>query len=289
LWYDDRLVGLAPFFLRTEYGTPGCELLLLGTGISDYLDMLLDPEYEGVSAAAMFEHIGEHCRRWDTCDFQQLRPHSPLLETSMPDAWSEDRTIQECCPVLRLPAGDVELSRVVPSGMLKNLGYYRRSAEKAGDLRFDSAAEQNLDEFLNALFHLHSTRWAARGLPGVLSDKSVRGFHREAADGLLSTGALRFYALRIDGQIVATLYGFASHQRFYFYLGGFDPKVEHLSAGTLVIGHAIESAIREGLKEFDFLRGREAYKYRWGARDQLCYRRLLWRQEPPPQFGKILT
>jgi Acetyltransferase (GNAT) domain len=44
---------------------------------------------------------------------------------------------------------------------------------------------------------------------------------------------------------------------------------------ALVIDYAIRAAVREGAAEFDFLRGREAYKYRWGATDRLTYRRRL--------------
>jgi CelD/BcsL family acetyltransferase involved in cellulose biosynthesis len=36
----------------------------------------------------------------------------------------------------------------------------------------------------------------------------------------------------------------------------------------LALGHAIEAAKAEGAASFDFLRGREPYKYAWGARDQ---------------------
>jgi hypothetical protein len=33
----------------------------------------------------------------------------------------------------------------------------------------------------------------------------------------------------------------------------------------------------EGAREFDFLRGRERFKYRWGARERPCYGRMLER------------
>jgi CelD/BcsL family acetyltransferase involved in cellulose biosynthesis len=39
-------------------------------------------------------------------------------------------------------------------------------------------------------------------------------------------------------------------------------------------------SIDEGLKEFDFLRGREDYKYRWGAIDRPSYARRLWPRTP---------
>jgi len=40
---------------------------------------------------------------------------------------------------------------------------------------------------------------------------------------------------------------------------------------------AIEAAIAEGAREFHFLRGREAYKYEWGAVDRWNRRRSFRR------------
>jgi CelD/BcsL family acetyltransferase involved in cellulose biosynthesis len=50
----------------------------------------------------------------------------------------------------------------------------------------------------------------------------------------------------------------------------------------LIVAHAIEQAIREGAGEMDFLRGREPYKYRWGAVDRSSYGRTL---RPAPEGG----
>jgi CelD/BcsL family acetyltransferase involved in cellulose biosynthesis len=47
----------------------------------------------------------------------------------------------------------------------------------------------------------------------------------------------------------------------------------------LLIGHALEAAIAEGITAADFLRGREGYKYLWGAADSSTFRRVL---VPPP-------
>jgi CelD/BcsL family acetyltransferase involved in cellulose biosynthesis len=91
---------------------------------------------------------------------------------------------------------------------------------------------------------------------------------------------LRLHALRLDGAVIAALYALADRpgrgdRRVYFYLGGFDPDRAALSPGALLVGHAIEAAVREGAVAFDFLRGQEAYKRRWGARDTPTYCRRL--------------
>jgi CelD/BcsL family acetyltransferase involved in cellulose biosynthesis len=84
---------------------------------------------------------------------------------------------------------------------------------------------------------------------------------------------LRFYALWLDGQVVAALYGLADRSRFHFYISGFDPDAAKLSVGSLSIGHAVRQAMDEGLAEFHFLRGRERYKYDWGAVDRPMFAR----------------
>jgi GNAT acetyltransferase-like protein len=76
--------------------------------------------------------------------------------------------------------------------------------------------------------------------------------------------------MRLADRIVASFHGFthpeAGKKRGYYYLGGFDPAFAQLSVGMLMIDHAVRDAIRDGAVKFDFLRGREAYKYRWGRR-----------------------
>ena len=121
---------------------------------------------------------------------------------------------------------------------------------------------------LDALFALHRARWAARGAPGVLAAPEVVAFHRDAALALHHRGLLRLIGLALADRLVAVLYGFADHGRFLFYLSGFAPDVARRSPGRLVIGRAIDRARDDGAFEFDFLRGREPYKYEWGAVDR---------------------
>ena len=128
----------------------------------------------------------------------------------------------------------------------------------------------------NQFIRLHRACWRARGQKGILDSEQLLAFHREAAWNLLSMGALRLYALTFRDQVAAILYGFSHAGRAFYYLGGFDPELAEFSPGTVIIGHAIEQAIEEGAGEFDFLRGREAYKYLWGAKGRLNYRRQFW-------------
>ena len=72
-------------------------------------------------------------------------------------------------------------------------------------------------------------------------------------------------------------YGFAHHDTVYYYLSGYDPDLEKISIGNTLVAHAVDEAIRDGAKVFDFLRGAEEYKYAWGAKDRMNRRRQMFR------------
>jgi len=67
-------------------------------------------------------------------------------------------------------------------------------------------------------------------------------------------------------------------RRIWVYNSGLDPAAfAALSPGVVLTAAAIERAIAAGRAEFDFLRGNEEYKYRFGAADTHIYRLRLER------------
>lgn len=265
---EGRLAGLTPFYvLEAE----GCRKLLpLGIGVSDRLDPLLAPAHGDL----ILRRLAEHREAFDRIDLADLASDSPLLVAPAPAGWRDERRACEPRPVLVLPERPEGLREAVPR--LRKLAYYRRRVARLGDVVLETATAASLHEHLEALFRLHGLRWAGRGEPGVLADPAVRAFHRLAAPELLAAGLLRSRALRVDGRIVAVLHGLADGRCFHAYLAGHDPSLPHPGLGALMIGHAIERATGEGLREFDFLRGREPYKYAWGAIDRPAFGRSLW-------------
>jgi CelD/BcsL family acetyltransferase involved in cellulose biosynthesis len=259
-----RLVGLAPLFIY--WGPDGRRrLAMLGAGISDYEDVLLEPELADLGAALVLQHIAEQRSRWETGELSELRCESPLLAAPCPRELSVERYPSSPCTVVSLPATVDALPASLSWRFRRRLRNARNRLERAGQAEFVSADERTLPELLEALVRLHALRWEQRGEPGVLSDPRRQAFYEVAAAGLLRRGWLRLHALRVGGATVAVLYGFAQRDRVYMYLSGFDPSAELCSPGVLILHHAIEQAIRERAREFDMLRGSESYKYDWGA------------------------
>lgn len=285
-----RLVGLAPFYVRHE--PEGRKLLPLGIGVSDYLDPLLEPAH----GPAVLAYLASQRHRFDWADLEGLRAGSALLAADPPAGWRAPLQPREPCPVLLLPRPGAVEGRL--AARLTRLAYYGRRVEKLGG-RLEAATAATLPALLEALIALHGRRWAGEGEPGVLADPAVQAFHREAAPGLLASGLLRLNVLWLEGRVVAAVYGLADRSRHHLYVTAFDPAAPKLSLGSLTIGHTIRQAMAEGMAEFHFLRGRERYKYDWGAVDRpMLARRLepsagLAEEEggavPRPQVGRAVA
>lgn len=265
---DVGIDALAPLYILRDDDSGESLGLFLGTGVSDYLDVLGD-------AAPLIDSITRaDCQLWD---LQQLRPSSSLLTAPLPDGWSDNVEDQDPCPVLPIADAGDELQNLLSTHARKKLRYFRRSLEREGDVTYESATAESLDALLDALYELHAARWQKRGLPGVLADEVTQSFHREVARRMLDAGALRMYAIRLKERIVAVFYGFAHQGTVYYYLSGYEPALEKLSIGNVIVAHAVENAVRDGATTFDFLRGAEEYKYAWGAKDRMNRRRQLFR------------
>lgn len=283
---EGGLAGLAPFFIGALSEGGPRHVWLIGTGISDTLDLLLDPGFEPIGAARVLDHLLLQQKEWDLCDFQELRAGSPLLTAASISRLSQEIVPQGASPCLPLPRTEAAFQRMLSPEHRRKLRRARRRLEAAGRFSFERADEGTLPEFLDALFRLHERRWGKRQGAGVLADPTLRTFHREAAAGFLKRDALRLYVLQLNGIPIASLYAFQKGGGLSCYLTGFDPEKMPYSPGALLLEYVIEAAIRDGLQEADFLRGQEPYKYLWGASDRPHYR--LWMAAAPAMLPRIL-
>jgi CelD/BcsL family acetyltransferase involved in cellulose biosynthesis len=259
------LLGLLPLYVLDE--PPEGKLLLLGAGTTDYLDVLLDPVAppdapHRLLAAALAEAERDGVT---ACDLTCLPPGSPLRDVAPPSGWREAARWGECCAVLTLPVGAGALEQVVHQGKRRDLRLARNRAVRAGGWTVETADPGTLPALLQQLMRLHQDRWRDDG-PGVFADPRVRAFHRAAAPGLLARGLLRVDVLRIGQCIAAAYYVLLDRAgRILLYLSGYDRAYARESPGTILLGAIVERALREGWRELHFLRGRESYKYDWGA------------------------
>ena len=268
-----RLIGLAPLYLLEEDGAR--TVRFIGAGVSDYLDVLVAPGFEESVIAPLLDELQRHASPWDAVEFQQLPPESPLLRIS--GGTPLHTAAGEPCPVLSLQDAGAGSAR-----LKANVAADRRRLEKrVGRAVFESATPATLAACFDELRKLHAARWASRSGAGVLADADVAAFHGMALRALFERGIALLHVLRAGSRVAGAYYGFVHRRRAYYYLGGFDPELGRFGIGNQLVSHAIDEARGEGAITFDFLRGRESYKYRWGAVDRptVCAR-LVRRPQP---------
>lgn len=272
------LVGVVPLVeTGPEEGDGAPHLGFLGTGVSDYHDAVLADGGPALEAE-MWHALARS--DWNTCALDRLRPGSPLLRPIPASAAGigGEPIDRDVCPALTSPPGARTIAEVVPAGYAGRLARARRRAERLHRLAFRApSGVGEAEELFAGLARLHAERWNLRGEPGVLAHEAVRRFHGLVIRAMWPSGLLRIFGLELEGILAAVVYGFSVHGRMAFYLGAFDPSRASLSPGALLIAFAIERLLAEGVTVFDFLRGRESYKYRFGAVDRPCFARTLRR------------
>ena len=273
LWSNDQLAGLAPLYIYEKETDPARRIFLLGTGNSDYLDAIFRPEFRRSCWKAVVAEIANRQGLWDECDFHRLRPDSPLLQGLGGETrFIANSTEEEPCVTL-------DLSPATPTDrMLKTTNTYARKLQEKEGFSIEHATAASLEELLSAFEQLHQRRWNAKGCAGVLSEDRDRSFHHEVASRSLKAGTLMCYAMRIQGKIVSVVYGFRHRDRTYSYLTGFDPDYRRHSVGAILVGHAIRQSMEQH-RSFDFLKGQEPYKYRWGGHDEVVLGRTICKRD----------
>ncbi len=106
-------------------------------------------------------------------------------------------------------------------------------------------------------------------------DDRMAEFFREAAEAFLDAGCLRLAFLSSGTEDVAVAFQLAWRGALMLYNSGFAPDRREASPGLVLVARCIEDAIRLGMREYDFLRGRERYKYDLGGRDRAVYEAVV--------------
>lgn len=264
------LVGLAPLLIYSRGQEP--VLAFMAGGVSDYLDVVVDPQFECEALTAILDTI-QQIGGWTTLDLTDLPATSVLERTAL----SQFATVHDNCSALQLPGTREELLQILSKRQRANLRNASSRLQRAGGGHVDIATKQTLSDCLEDLVRLHTNRWSQLGEPGVLADEKIKNFHVQAAPGMLARGILRIYRLRMNDRTIAILYTLLGSDTCFCYLQGFGPEFAHLSPGTQLMFWAMEDAIHLGMHKFDLLRGDEGYKKHWRAQGAATHRIQLHR------------
>lgn len=254
---DGRLVAVLPLYVWRS--RPLRIVRLIGHGAGDELGPICAPADRPAAARALRAALRDE--RWDVFVGEQLPGEG---------GWSAllgARVLGRAgSPLLRFPGTSWdELLAARSRNFREQVRRRERKLAQKYELRYRLADDPSrLQEDLDTLFALHGARWSGR-------ESAFGGpreaFHREFAARALERGWLRLWLLELDGGTVAAWYGFRYGGVESFYQAGRDPSWDRASVGFVLLAHSIREALRDGMREYRFLRGGEEYKYRFASDD----------------------
>ena len=274
---QDKLIGLAPFYVRD-----GVVQFNASKEESDYLDIITKAEDAEVVWTAVLDCLcSEAFPAWQALDCHCIPSASPTLQILPRLADGRGFILstaeEEVCPIIPL-TGDFE--EYLASIDKKQRHEIRRKMRKAegngGELEVIGKGDDlpaAVDDFLRLL------QLSMQEKADWLTDGRRALFH-EVAQAALAADMLQLMFMRVDGRRYSALFNFIYHNRTWVYNSGLDMREhDNLSLGVVLSSNAIQLAAEAGFSEFDFLRGNETYKYRFGAHDTHIYRMEMRKEE----------
>ena len=268
-----RLVAAAPLMVRHRL----LPLLVpVGTGLTDFLDILVDDEHADQAAAFLARPLGQElglARPWAALDLRELRADSAAqqLVAHWPGA---ARTLPDsiCQHLPGVPVEDL-LSRLPGRTAQRTRVKLRKLAAAGVETR--QVPPEEVPDAIGELLALHELQWRGRGAtPEHLRDRFAEHLSRAAARmSTADRAAVRQY--RLDGRLIASdlLLQGPDLAAIYFY--GVHPEArEQVDIAGMLFRESLAHAAGTGRRELSLLRGDEPYKQRWRP-DQARNQRLL--------------
>jgi hypothetical protein len=265
---QDKIIAIAPFReshyrFRNLLSYDVLEPLTLG---ADYTGILLT-EKKLECCSLILEHLAEK-RNWDFMYFFDLPENSELLELLRqvhPNNQKFELISGKICPFISTSGSLEAFTESLDSNFRKEMKRSMRNLEKdCGEVQIKKYDELgSVEESMNIFFDLHQQRWTSREKTGVFATQKVREFFQQIAEQFAKNGWLSLYFLTIRGTPIAAQYGFEYRNKHYYVLSGFNVAYSKYGVGNLLTHKIIESCFERKIGEFDFLKGDEAYKFRW--------------------------
>ena len=265
---DNKLVGIAPFRIthRGLKGHLGFGIIEpLTNGDTDYTGLII-AEKQDQCLHKFLAHLFSQ-KDWDVMYIPDLPQTSPCLNllknaTDIPKFEIEKGLI---CPYVVIPRSKETLLASLNKKLEKKL---RKSLIKLehehGRVELKDYSELgSLEEAIQILIDLHQKRWTSKGISGKFLDNKSRNITMQTAKYFAEKDWLRLYFLTVNEKPVAVELNFEYNKKMCCHLKGFDIDYYKYRVGSLLTLKVLEKCIEEGISEYDFMQGDEAYKFDW--------------------------
>lgn len=264
---NDQLMGIAPLFIA-EYDGQRALMLVGSIEVSDYLDLIVREGDLPRFLSGLLDFLAlQQVENWSALDWYNLSDTSPTLaalkEESEKRGWTHHEEIYRPTPRIPLTGSFEEyLARLDKKQRHEIRRKMRRAAESEKNVRFTIVnGTEDINSEINAFFDLmaHDPGKAEFLHPAMREQMTVTIQNAHAQ------GYLWLAFLEVDGAKTAASLNFDYKNKLWGYNSGVSREHMELSPGWVLLAHTIQWCTENGRYEFDFMRGDEEYKYRFGG------------------------
>lgn len=276
--YQGQLVGIAPLFYTPDFrGSP--RLMLLGSvEVSDYLDFVVLPEYLEDFCEQLLPFVRQlSLPQWEMLDLYNLFETSPTLQALTQTAQRMGGSVQTerayRCPQILLPGDWEQYLATLDKKQRHEVRRKIRRLETSGfNTRWYRVEDgKHLEEEINAFIQLMEFDEAKKRF----LTPPMRQFMKQVIRWAHQKGILHLAFLEIDGIKAAAYLAFDMLNRLWIYNSGINPGFWDFSPGWVLVAYQLQWANEHRREAFDFMRGDEEYKYRFGAVDRFLDRLII--------------
>ena len=291
---NDRLLAIAPFKIATKQFAKINRysiLQFIGTGedvTSEHLDIIIRKGMEGEIIPLIGDYIlKSRSYMVDLKPFSADSPNIPLIE----NVFKARKVIYEIrehsmCPFTNLPGTWNEFMGDQSRNFRKKMKEYSRRCRRDLNMRLIKCSSvEDVNKHMDLLIALNHKRWDGRSK--AFMTKKYVDFHKKIAALLLEKDSLRLLFLMQGDKAIAGNYCLRYADEYFYYQSGRDPSYSRYNVGLVLMNMAIEEAINEKIRRFDFLTGNEAYKFRWAKDVKKNVRIICWRDRNKYIFSKL--
>lgn len=268
-----ELVGAAPLMLTRR---PLPVLVPLGTGITDYCDVLLDADADlDRSVSAALAQGVRQAARGAVVDLREVRPGAAAERLYAQWRGTKRRMADSVC---------LELPGLPMDGLVARVGSSRGQRIRKDLRKLDAVGVEEREAMphevpaaVENLLRLHLLQWQGRGVTPEHERPRFREHLVRAGTRMVASGEAVVAEFRLGGDVVAANLTLLAPSLAGGYLYGAHPdlRTAKVDVTTLLLRQGVRQAAGGGRPALSLLRGAEPHKFHWRPEHRANQRLLL--------------
>lgn len=288
IYQNEKLVGLAPFYVDNSHFLLKGRLRMLGEGeafkdevVSHYPDVICLATHREQVVDLLVTYLLDNEQQWNFGQFRFMLGNSVLseMQQKLSSHYDHYTVSSSRSYAIELPKTPEDYVASLSRSMRKQYRSRLNRMQSSGEIKIMSAHEfADPHEALDILERLHRARWEKRGVSCIFDSVAFKTFHKTLLNRLLEQGIIDIRVMYHNGEAIAAVHNFNFNKRCYSYQSGFKSQDDKRFSPMVVFDILeIQALVSAGYIQYDYLsaEGDNSYKEKFKCGTEPVYE-TLW-------------